>query len=138
MSIIDWRDDRFELGVDVMDDTHREFVEQVNQLQQASDADFPALFDRFIEHTRAHFEMEEKLMRDTRFPSYAEHKEDHLRVLGELNQFRKRVHKGLLVFGRNYIRERMPSWFPLHAATMDSALAMHLKNLPETQWKQAL
>jgi hypothetical protein len=45
-----------------------------------------------------------------------------------LNQFKKRVDKGLIGFGRNYIKERMPDWFALHAATMDSALAMHLKN----------
>ena len=27
------------------------------------------------------------------------------------------------------IKQRMPDWFALHAATMDSALAMHLKNI---------
>jgi hemerythrin-like metal-binding protein len=137
MSIIEWQDEQFLLGVDIMDDTHREFIDLVNRLNQASDVDFPALFDALIDHTQAHFEMEEKLMRDTGFTSYAEHREDHQRVLGELNQFRKRVQKGLLAFGRNYIRERMPSWFPLHASIMDSALAMHLKNLPADQ-RQAL
>lgn len=128
MTIIEWDDARFLLRVSEMDETHREFVALVNQLDAASDRDFPALFHAFIEHCQQHFEQEEQLMRETGFSAYAEHRDDHQRILGELAQFRKRVDRGIIAFGRNYIRERMPTWFPIHAATMDSALAMHIKN----------
>lgn len=128
MSIIEWQDEQFLLGMAIMDDTHKEFVSLVNQLAATPDTDFTKLFDEFITHTQAHFLQEEKLMKASHFPAYAEHNDEHARILGELNQFKKRVDKGLIAFGRNYIKERMPDWFALHAATMDSALAMHLKN----------
>ncbi|MBT8439318.1 MAG: hemerythrin family protein [Gammaproteobacteria bacterium] len=128
MSIIDWMDEQYLLGIVNMDNTHKEFVSLVNQLAAAADTDFATLFDELITHTQAHFLQEEKLMMASNFPAYAEHNDEHARILGELNQFKKRVDKGLIAFGRNYIKERMPDWFALHAATMDSALAMDLKN----------
>ena len=128
MSIIEWQDDNFLLGLPIMDDTHKEFVELVNQLSDAPDEKFVILFDKLITHTHQHFQQEETLMQESKFPALAEHKDDHQRILGELNQFKKRVDRGLIAFGRNYINDRMPGWFNLHAATMDSALAMHLKS----------
>ncbi len=127
MSIIEWDDKLFRLGLEIMDDTHREFVSLVNQLSDAPDKEIGALFNQLIKHTQQHFLQEEKLMIESRFASFAEHRDEHQRILGELNQFKKRVDKGLVAFGRNYIKQRMPEWFRLHAATMDSALAMHLK-----------
>ena len=49
------------------------------------------------------------------------------RVLGELSQIKKQVVKGLISFGRAYVREGLLDWFRLHAVTMDSALAAHWK-----------
>lgn len=132
MALIEWDDGQYLLGLALMDDTHRAFVALVNRLSAAGDQDFPALFDELIAHTRHHFEQEERLMYDSDFPASGEHREDHQRILGELAQFKKRVDRGLVAFGRNYIRERLPGWFRLHAATMDSALAAHLKfRLPD-------
>ncbi len=128
MSAIEWQDQRFLLGVDCMDNTHKEFVTLVNRLATAPDTGFADMFNELITHTRVHFLQEKELMLASKFPAYAEHNEEHMRILGELNQFKKRVDKGLIAFGRNYIRERIPEWFALHAATMDSALALHLKD----------
>jgi hemerythrin len=133
MAIIEWCDDRFLLGVPEMDDTHVEFVDLANRLMLASNDEFAHLYGTLIEHTRRHFEYEDRLMIETRFPATAEHRDEHLRVLGELALFNKRVRSGLVAFGRNYIRGRMAEWFMLHAATMDSALAAHVKaKLAET------
>jgi hemerythrin-like metal-binding protein len=129
MSLINWNDQEFLLGVGVMDDTHHEFIDLVNELAMADDRTFKGLFDTLITHTLQHFEQEERLMLDSAFPAINEHKDEHQRILGELNQFKKRVDKGLLSFGRSYINDRMPGWFRLHAASMDSALAAHLKDL---------
>jgi hemerythrin len=127
MAIIEWRDDRFLLGVPEMDDTHIEFVDLTNRIMQAPNDEFAQLYDRLIEHTHEHFEYEDRLMVQTKFPATAEHRDEHQRVLGELALFNKRVRSGLVAFGRNYIRGRMAEWFMLHAATMDSALAAHIK-----------
>lgn len=129
MSIIDWDDDLFLLGIELMDDTHKEFINLVNELSEAGDTEYADLFDKLIAHTQQHFLQEEKLMIESGFPAYAEHNDEHQRILGELNQFKKRVDRGLVAFGRDYIKERMPEWFRLHAASMDSALAAHLKTV---------
>jgi len=128
MTIISWDDDRFLLDVEIMDDTHKEFVILVNHLADSADSEFASRFDALISHTTSHFQREEQLMSESRFPAYAEHRDEHLRILGEFRQFKKRVDAGLIVFARNYIQSRMPEWFSLHAATMDSALAVHLKS----------
>ena len=128
MNIIEWDDNDHLLGMDFMDDTHREFVSLVNQCATADDQAFAVLFNKLIAHTQLHFQLEENLMTESKFPAYAEHRDEHQRILGELNQFKKRVDKGLISFGRNYIKDRMPEWFRLHAASMDSALAAHIKN----------
>lgn len=127
MPLLDWSDPRFTLGHAEMDETHREFVALVNALDGVADGEFRRRFTELCAHTAGHFAREEALMDETRFPSAAEHKDEHRKVLGEMEQFRRRVERGVLPLGRAYVRERLPEWFALHAATMDSALAAHLK-----------
>ena len=62
MATIEWNDERFILGVEEMDNTHIEFVDLINCMANASDTEFVDLFDRLLEHTRAHFEAENRLM----------------------------------------------------------------------------
>jgi hemerythrin-like metal-binding protein len=121
-----WDESRHVLGVADMDATHREFVELAYALIVAADEDFPGLFARLHEHTRAHFEHEGKLMKQCRFPATGEHNSEHLRVLGELAHFARSVAGGRLGMARNYVRS-LPAWFDVHLATMDAALAGCLK-----------
>ena len=115
------------VGYDPIDRDHQEFIDLLNRLDAAGNADFPALFGQLFEHTERHFTLENQLMEQFGFPAAAEHKGEHLRVLGEFKQFSKRVDKGLVAFGRSFVRERLPQWFELHVTTMDSALAAHIK-----------
>jgi hemerythrin-like metal-binding protein len=128
MAIIEWDDERFALGVEEMDRTHIEFIALINRMEDAEGVEFASLFDEMLEHTRAHFDHENRLMMEHGFPAISEHRGEHDRVLGEMTRFSKSIHKGLVAFGRSYIRDSLPQWFPLHAATMDSALAAHLKS----------
>lgn len=116
------------LGISTMDNTHFEFIDLVNQLGAAENkAHFIELFQKFFEHTNAHFEAENQLMQQTGFPAIHEHMGEHLRVLGEMNRLSVRVKNGSTLMARSYIEEHLPEWFTLHAATMDSALAAHIK-----------
>lgn len=110
------------LGVDEMDSTHREFIELSDVLLSASDEAFPAIFARLHEHTRQHFEQEGKLMKACRFPATGEHHSEHLRVLGELAHFSRRLAAGKTLAARTYA-QALPDWFATHLATMDSALS---------------
>lgn len=127
MSLIEWTD-RLSVNYPPLDDIHHEFVALVNQLAETTDkATFQQLFNELVTHTEAHFTKENQLMQQSQFSALTEHQGEHHRVLGEMKQFQKRVARGLLDFGRAYVKDRLPEWFALHTATMDSALAAHLQ-----------
>jgi hemerythrin-like metal-binding protein len=128
--LIDPDDPRLRLGVQEMDSVHGEFIALVNAMAEADQARFLALFERLIEHTAAHFDQEDQRMIETRFPALQEHRGDHRRVLGDLRAIGQRSTRAKLAMGRTYVREQLPAWFTVHAATMDSALAAHLKANP--------
>ncbi len=123
---------RHALGVAQMDATHREFAILAAELAAADDARFPALYAELLAHTRAHFAAEDAQMRASRFPAIGEHSNEHQRVLGELTAFNRGVQAGRLQLARAYARESLPGWFDLHLATMDAALAAHLKRVGTT------
>ena len=114
------------VGYELIDRVHDEFIALLNQLDSASNADFPVLFKQLHEHTEQHFDRENQLMMQFAYPGEIEHKGEHQRVLGEFRQFRTRVNKGMITFGRSFVRERLPQWFGLHVTTMDSALVAHI------------
>jgi hemerythrin-like metal-binding protein len=110
-----------------MDQTHQEFIDLVNRLAVADREGFIALFTDLVRHTHAHFESERQLMKLYAFPAIREHTDEHQRVLGELDRFGEKVARGSIAMGRDYVQHHLPSWFDLHARTMDSALAAHIK-----------
>jgi hemerythrin len=114
------------VGYELIDNDHDEFIALLNQLDTASNADFPALFQQLQLHTEQHFERENQLMQQYAYPGEIEHKSEHQRVLGEFKQFKTRVDKGMIAFGRSFVRERLPQWLGLHVSMMDSALVLYL------------
>ncbi len=117
------------LGHEVIDHDHAEFVALVRTLQDCPDAEFATGFAALVQHVQAHFGRENALMETSGFPAIREHQGEHHRVIGELLQFKSRVDRGLIEFGRAYVRESAPPWFNLHLRTMDSALVAHLKRM---------
>ena len=61
MALLNW-DDRLLVGVEPMDQTHREFVELLGELARAAEADTISALDRLIEHTVLHFRQEEEFI----------------------------------------------------------------------------
>ena len=115
------------VGYDLIDNDHDEFISLLNKLDAADNGEFPALFQHLYEHTEQHFDRENQLMKQFAYPGEIEHKGEHQRVLGEFKQFKTRVDKGMIAFGRSFVRDRLPQWFGLHVTTMDSALVAHIK-----------
>jgi hemerythrin len=129
MAEFEWREE-FVLGNERMDQTHREFVVLVDALLTAGDADLPARFDEFLQHTEAHFAEELKSMHACQFPPIHCHEGEHDRVLEVARDVRQRMAAGDLEMGRVLARE-LPGWFAFHAATMDTALAEWLRRDPD-------
>ena len=109
-----------------MDDTHREFVEQLNRVGAAGEAGLLAALDDFIAHTEAHFGQEEQWMESTAFPPLHCHQGEHAKVLETAREVRNRVAAGDLRLGR-MLAEALAEWFPQHAASMDAMLAVYME-----------
>src|SRR5574339_511518 len=99
MPLLEWSES-LAVGQDAMDATHREFVDLLNRLAEASDADLLASLDAFAAHTETHFRQEEAWMAQTRFPPLACHRGEHQNILELVREVRRRVAAGELHFGR--------------------------------------
>jgi hemerythrin-like metal-binding protein len=126
-ALIDNFEQRYLLGIDRMDETHKAFASLVNRLGVAGKKEFIALFSELVSHTKEHFDQEKQWMESSGFPATHEHLDEHQRILGELDRFALRVSAGSIAMGRAYVTHQLPQWFDLHTKTMDSALASHIK-----------
>lgn len=95
MSLIQWKDE-FCVGVAEVDHEHRELVALINSLHDdmrrgaSRDAVVEALGEIYAQIS-AHFALEEKFMRESRYMAYAEHKEDHEILLDDLRDIMDQV-----------------------------------------------
>jgi len=129
MALLEWSD-ALSLDLPLMDDTHREFVELVTDLERAADAELPARWKALVEHTEAHFGQEDRWMAATRFASGNCHTIQHqvvLQVLNEALQLVQQGQEGPALLRR--LTQELASWFPQHAQSMDAALALHLRRV---------
>ncbi|MDH5570877.1 MAG: hemerythrin domain-containing protein [Gammaproteobacteria bacterium] len=126
--VLSWNDNTLSVNNSRMDNTHKEFIELLNQCANASTDDFPALFTELVQHTQEHFELENKIMDASEFPPTPIHQGEHARILTEIETLDTQVKLGEITAAQKYIRNYIPDWFCNHAATMDRALARHLKS----------
>jgi hemerythrin-like metal-binding protein len=127
MSTLQWSE-ALELGLDFMDDTHREFVDLLATVVNAPDSNLIACWQALIDHTDDHFTREDKWMQDTRFSSGNCHSTQHNVILQVMREGTKRGVAGDLALVRQMAHE-LGIWFPQHAQSMDAALALHLRNV---------
>lgn len=125
MALLEWSDE-LALGEPVMDETHQEFVELLNRVGAAEDAERLARLDEFIAHTEAHFRQEEAWMERMEFPPLGCHRTEHEGVLEIMREVRKRIAGGEPHYGL-VLAKAIAEWFPLHAQSMDAMLSLHIR-----------
>ena len=128
---IPWQDD-WTLNHPKMDETHHEFIAEINHMLAVPDAEMLVAVDQFIAHTVAHFDQERDWMESTNFPPKGCHIGEHDRVLAIVQQVRGMVEGGDYAIGRRLAEELVP-WFNQHAQTMDAALAYVLIEGPDAE-----
>ena len=87
MATLDWTPELV-LGDARIDETHREFVDAVNAVGDASDDAMLAAIDALIAHTEEHFGQEERWMAATSFPPTHCHLDEHAGVLNAIRETR--------------------------------------------------
>ena len=125
MAIIEWTSE-FELGIPDIDNEHRELIAMVNQLHAgigkgATSSQIIDGLEAIYRSISEHFASEEKHMREVRYMSYAEHKEDHEILLDDLRDIMELVNKdGGYPAGR--LSRDLNYWFSEHFRTHDARL----------------
>lgn len=125
MSLIEWKDE-FSVGVTSVDLEHRELIEMINDLHALAgggadhDRVLASLGDIYAQIS-AHFALEEKYMRDTRYDSLNSHKADHEALLDELRDIMDRVEDDGSYEEQRLSRE-LGRWFSDHFRTHDARL----------------
>lgn len=125
MSHLQWRDE-FSVGIAEVDHEHRELIELINELQKdlKAGSDTKKIMQSLGEiyaQISSHFALEEKMMRNTRYPSYAEHKEDHETLLDDLRDIMDGVEDDG-VLDDTQLTDDLDRWFSDHFRTHDAKL----------------
>ena len=128
MSLIEWRDE-FSVGVASVDLEHHELIALINDLHaligdNASADEVASMLGEIFAQISAHFALEEKYMRDTRYPLLEEHKGDHETLLDDLRDI-----MDLVYVDGNYdeqgLSDDLQRWFTEHFRTHDARLHRH-------------
>ena len=117
--------DMFLLGYEAMDETHREFVAAVANLQEAEDDRLESALHEVLDHLERHFRQENNWMQDTNYPAVACHVAEHNAVLSSGQDVREALSRGDLALCRRY-GDELAAWFPGHADYLDAPLAQWL------------
>jgi hemerythrin len=126
MPVMEWNES-LALDQGVMDDTHREFIDLLNQLADAADDEVLGVLDLFIQHTEAHFAEEQRWMESMEFSALECHAREHDGVLDTAREVRNRAAAGDVRFGR-VLAKAVAEWFAGHASSMDHVLALYMKD----------
>ncbi|WP_083240038.1 bacteriohemerythrin [Hydrogenophaga sp. RAC07] len=116
-----WNDSLL-LGYDPMDASHREFVEVVTALMNATDDQLGASLELVERHLLDHFNTEDRWMAETDYPARECHANEHAAVLRSLLQVKELWSEGDAAIVRRFGSE-LCQWFPGHADYLDSALS---------------
>ncbi|MDM4764570.1 hemerythrin domain-containing protein [Pelomonas sp. SE-A7] len=126
-ALLTWSDSLV-LNQPQLDATHQEMVDLINGLAAALAAGGDAMpaFQALLDHTEAHFAMEERWMADTGFAPENCHSSQHQMVLNVLHEVKRHALELNDLEPMRIIGGELAQWLPAHAEMMDAALVFHM------------
>jgi hemerythrin len=125
-----------EIALETMNATHREVVEIINRLGallkkrrngNPEPESITEAMEEWVSHTRAHFEAENRLMREHGFPAYPIHSGEHARVLQHIENLQQNwLQQQDAAPLADFLFEEWPNWFLMHVNSMDTVTAQFL------------
>ena len=125
MTLIEWKE-QYRLGVPAVDHEHRELVDLINELYAnltgpGTDITVMDFLGELYARISAHFALEEKIMRDSKYDEYVDHKIDHERLLDDIRDLMDDYEDGVYVDVEGFAG-RLDQWFSEHFRTRDARL----------------
>ena len=130
-ALIKWRDD-FNTGIPDVDYEHSQLVALINDIyrklgERPDKTDISAALGEIHVKISGHFALEEKIMRESHYDQYAEHKADHERLLDEIRDIMDSVEEAPAFDFAGALAARLTPWFTDHFKTKDARLHRLLK-----------
>ena len=132
MSKITW-DESLSIGVELIDEQHKKWIEQINNVQAAIEArrgmpQVAGTLDFLVDYTQFHFSTEEKYMSQTGYSELENHRARHEELKSTLDElvedFRQ---EGVTEKLSEAIGTFLGNWLRNHIRVVDQAFAAFLK-----------
>ncbi|MDH5750595.1 MAG: bacteriohemerythrin [Rhodospirillales bacterium] len=125
MTAIPWKNE-FETGIMSVDHDHDSLIQAINSLCERLESDLSEVavlrqLDEIHALIEAHFAAEEKTMIDTDYSGYADHKQDHDRLLNDILDIMDQVKSGKSIDWVSLLGNLTAKWFSVHFSTLDKA-----------------
>jgi hemerythrin len=129
MPLINWNDS-LSVGVDYIDNQHKQLVSIINRLNDAMLQDkgndvMSQILDNLVDYTKSHFKSEEHLMRKYGYPESANHLKEHDKLTKEVIDFAENFKQGKAIITLpvlNFLKD----WLNNHILKTDKLLGQFL------------
>ncbi|MBI9071979.1 MAG: hemerythrin family protein [Melioribacteraceae bacterium] len=128
MKFIEWNEEQ--LGkIKVIDEQHLSLADMLNQMHGLLGSDknelVKNLLSKFCDDTKTHFDTEENLIKEYKFPNYFSHKMEHDRVLAQINKEKEVIISGGKMLTLEFLNS-LRTWMFNHHELNDSKLCKFL------------
>jgi hemerythrin len=124
---IEWTNN-LKIGIEVIDDQHREIVDYINKLEMIDPLDALAVsiaMEEMVEFVISHFSFEETMLHDAGFMFAVPHKLEHDKFISNINLYRDRHNKGEVI--SNELYQTLCVWLVRHIQRNDKDYASSIK-----------
>ena len=128
-------DDRYSIGIPLVDNQHKQLVVLTNELYKACHFSNEAAKEKFrkaireaVAYVKFHFSVEERIMEKADYPEYAVHKKHHIEFIQEILNNVMAFETGKRFVPRQFAKF-LWDWILSHIAITDSKLRDHLLKL---------
>ena len=125
MNLLKWKPE-YSVGIASVDTEHREMIELINdvyaKLGKSPDAEeVEDCLESIYTAISLHFALEERIMRESSYFEYEEHKDDHENLLDEIRDLMDEFVADTQT-GARVLEKGLSDWFGRHFATFDARL----------------
>ncbi len=125
--------DAYSVNIQTIDDQHKELVNILNRLfiavsMREGEKVIASILDALTAYTQTHFALEERLLQQAKYKDFAAHKEEHRKLLEQLEQLCKKhmleekpIYFEMLSFLKRWLREHIQGVDTLYNADLIKA-----------------
>ena len=136
--LVAW-DEKYNIGIEIIDEQHKELLNLTNQLYQACltggetvDTVFKKTMAGMVKFVKYHFGTEQKLMERINYPWFTEHKKQHDVLIMEILMTAKE-YNGNKKFVPNKFVRKLKDWIFHHIAIYDKKLGSYIIKLRQQE-----